>query len=143
MPAGLAAGESVALVEGYAMMGARLAARDAELKALKETINSINSFAVQYETERSKVDVNRLLNISSFSIERMNDALEEFEIEEEPHGHGHDDATCTDESHDHGHSHDHKKEQDDHGHSHGHSHGHDHDLEANDSTGLVPAARNS
>ena len=54
-----------------------------ELRTLKEVILSINSFAELYETERSKVDITKLLNISSFSIERMNASLEEFEIDVE------------------------------------------------------------
>merc|ERR1719502_458515 len=66
-----------------------------ELATLKATISSINSFAELYETERSKIDIDRLLNISAFSIERMNATLDEFEIDvgdpikEDANEHGH------------------------------------------------------
>ena len=53
----------------------------AELQALKETISQINAFAELYETERSKVALDKLLNISAFSIERMNSTLDEFDID--------------------------------------------------------------
>lgn len=81
-----------------------------ELRALKEQISSINSYAEQYDTERSKVDIAKLLNISAYSIERMNTTLDEFEIDiEEPtkddgagHEHGHGGSSADDgNEHDH------------------------------------------
>jgi G3E family GTPase len=100
-----------------------------ELKKLKTTINSINAFAEQYETERSKVPIEKIMNLSAFSIERMNAAMEEFDIDEvsESHDHGHDD-NCEDEScaHEHGHG-SHESEHGHHESEHGHhesEHGH-------------------
>jgi len=110
----------------------------AELKELKETISSINSFAEQIETERSKVEVQKVMNIASFSIERMNANLDEFEIDlpdmsEEPaHEHGHGGGS----SHEHGHSTDHEhgheedcddcKTESEHGHASDHGHASEH-----------------
>ena len=96
-----------------------------ELKTLKTTINSINSFAEQFETERSKVPIDKLLGLSAFSIERMNASLEEFDIhieddDEEEHGHGHAETS-------HGHGHGHSEAVESHGHGHAeasHEHGH-------------------
>lgn len=101
-----------------------------ELMELKETINSINSFAELYETERSKVSLDKVMNLSSFSIERMNAKLDEFDIDVgEPVAagasssteHGHDEAP-TDAAHEHGHaepSHEHGHVESEHGHADG------------------------
>merc|ERR1719502_2036200 len=78
-----------------------------ELKALKTTIGSINAFAELYQTERSKLDITKLLNISSFSIERMNATLDEFEIDlgepvkedQNEHGHGGGGADASEHGH--------------------------------------------
>jgi len=101
----------------------------AELTTLKTTINSINAFAEQYECERSKVPLDKIMNLSAFSIERMNAAMDEFEIDDidGSHDHGHDDS-CEDEScaHEHGHS-SHESEHGHHESEHGHhesEHGH-------------------
>mmetsp|Transcript_49185 Transcript_49185/g.128349 ORF Transcript_49185/g.128349 Transcript_49185/m.128349 type:complete len:533 (+) Transcript_49185:133-1731(+) len=114
-----------------------------ELKELKETVVSINAFAELFETERSRVPIDKLLNIASFSIERMNASLEEFEIDlpdpepEVGHEHGH--AAVHEHGHasEHGHADgdadcdacaaesDHGHAESDHGHAsdHGHSSG--------------------
>jgi len=104
-----------------------------ELKELKETICSINSFAELYETERSKVSLDKVMNLSAFSIERMNAKLDEYDIdlgEPEPassNEHGHDDGPK--DAHEHGHGepeHGHAEAVHDHGHaeeSHEHGHG--------------------
>ena len=42
-----------------------------ELQKLEDEIYAINQFAERYPTERSKIDIQKLLNISAFSIERM------------------------------------------------------------------------
>ena len=85
-----------------------------ELRELKETISSINAYAELYETERSKVAIDKLLGISAFSIERMNASLDEFDIdvadpvkeakEDASHGHGHDEGPSTAAGHEHGHA---------------------------------------
>ena len=101
-----------------------------ELSDLKETIASINSFAELYETERSKVNLDKVMNLSAFSIERMNAKLDEFEIDvsvpEAAAGssneHGHDDAAAS--AHEHGHAEQPAADQE-HGHAEsGHEHGH-------------------
>jgi len=68
-----------------------------ELAELKTTIHSINSFAELIETERSNVDLGKIMNLSAFSVERLQGALDEFDIEdlnesmeEGGHSHGHD-----------------------------------------------------
>ena len=119
-----------------------------ELKELKEQIHSINSFAELIETERSRVPVEKVMNIASFSIERMNATLDEYEVELEPmnfipmpgksyknfpevgtsehdhaveHGHETDhDPDCAETDHGHADISDHgHAEQSDHGHSSG------------------------
>merc|ERR1740139_521157 len=80
----------------------------AEMKQLKETVTSINSFAEQIETRNSRVDLGKIIGINAFSLERMAGALDEYESEE-------DDDVCTLE----GCTHDHE-----HGHGHADAHGH-------------------
>jgi len=105
-----------------------------ELRELKETIHSINGFAELYETERSKVPIDKVMNLSSFSIERMKDALEEFEMEEigdedhghvSEHGHGH----ASEHGHGHASEHGHAEKEE---HEHGHASEHGHAEKAND-----------
>ena len=82
----------------------------AELHELKQTISSINSFAELIETERSRVNLQKILNMNSFSVERLDGALDEFDLEEieeaasgQGHGHGHDEQQqqqVTDHGHD-------------------------------------------
>ena len=94
-----------------------------ELKELKETISSINSFAELYETERSRIPLEKVMDLQAFSIERMNSALDEFDIEDV------EDEVCTDENctHDHAHAHGHGGEHEHHEHGHEEEHGHGHD----------------
>lgn len=112
-----------------------------ELAELKETILSINSFAELYETERSKVSLDKVMNLSSFSIERMNAKLDEYDIDVgDPDAggagssteHGHDEAPSS-SAHEHGHaeaaggSGAHQSEHGHHENEHGHAeteHGH-------------------
>lgn len=119
----------------------------AELRALKDTVYSVNQFAEQIETKQSRVDLSKILGINAFSLDRMASALDEYESEEEEictvegcthdHEHGHSAADA------HGHA-DHvndgssaraaaAKPDPDHGHGHGHAqkaaeseHGHGH-----------------
>lgn len=99
-----------------------------ELTELKATINSINSFAELIETERSKVDLAKIMNLCAFSVERLQGALDEFDIEdlnesmaEGGHSHGHDEHVS-----EHGHAetehaeteHGHDEDCDDDSHSH-------------------------
>jgi len=123
-----------------------------ELKELKRTISSINSYAGLFETERSKINLDHIMNISAFSIERLNKGLDEFEIDlgddddAAAAEHGHDAEVCELE-HGHGGEHGHASDHQDtvsteHGHvevsDHGHASGggassesaHDHASEA-------------
>lgn len=109
-----------------------------ELSDIKDRIKSINSFATIITSERSRVPLDQILGLNTFSLSKLEEVdstlmePEEETIEEHSHAvaHVHDD-TCghTDDGHGHGHGHD-----SDHGHApsghsrddHAHSsHGHD------------------
>jgi len=124
----------------------------AQLKEVRETIYSVNSFAEQIETRQSKVPTDKLMGMNTFSLERFQEEMKEYDIdaneectdenctdetcathghhEHGHHEHGHGGHECTDackeDAHghaDHGHS--------EYGHSeHGHSdHGHAQECE--------------
>jgi len=126
----------------------------AQLAEVKETIHSINTFAEQIECRNSRVGMDKLTDIKSFSLERFDEEMKEYDIDtpgpsvpstvvsdgEHAHGHGHhehghgeDDCgdDCDHESHkEHGHGH---AESEEHAHGHaedcketgpGHEHGH-------------------
>lgn len=83
----------------------------AELQEVKEELLSINAFAELIETVQSVVDLDRVLGVNSFSVEKTLEVDPAFlqadpPAEPEPCS----DVTCTD----HGHAH-----------SHGHAHGHE------------------
>jgi G3E family GTPase len=72
-----------------------------ELSDLEERIREINSFAHLIKTERSRVPLDQILNLNSFSLEKLvevDPTLMDDEVpeEEEDHGHSH--------SHEHGES---------------------------------------
>jgi len=104
-----------------------------ELATLRATIGSINSFAELYETEKSKLDINKLLNISAFSIERMEARLDEFDIDidnpvaDSSNEHGHDSGGAAHEN-EHGHGDvepvEHGAAESEHGHMDSSEHGH-------------------
>jgi len=77
----------------------------AELEEVEARIRGINPYAKLYRTQKSEIDIARVLNQGAFDLERILE-LEPAFLEEDEHGHHH-----------HGH---------DHGHAHGHAHGHDH-----------------
>eukprot|EP00327_Prymnesium_parvum_P018195 CAMPEP_0113292458 /NCGR_PEP_ID=MMETSP0008_2-20120614/34669_1 /TAXON_ID=97485 /ORGANISM="Prymnesium parvum" /LENGTH=455 /DNA_ID=CAMNT_0000144591 /DNA_START=65 /DNA_END=1428 /DNA_ORIENTATION=- /assembly_acc=CAM_ASM_000153 len=98
-----------------------------ELIDLKKTIASINSFAELIETERSRVDLKKILNMNSFSVERLDGALDEFDVEEleeaqQGHGHGHDEQVA------------------EHGHEDSHEHGHEEKMDCDQCAAPVTAA---
>lgn len=104
-----------------------------ELTELKRTISSINSYAALYETEQSKINLEHIMNISAFSIERLHKGLDEFEIDlgDDEEEAGHDAEVCElEHGHggEHGHGSDHQEEAS-HASEHGHvevsDHGHD------------------
>jgi G3E family GTPase len=92
-----------------------------ELAKIEATVRAINPSARIHRTERSNIDLTKVLNQGAFNLERA--------LENEPHFLDHDhhehDHTCgPDCGHDH-HHHDHDHHHHDHhGHDHGHDHGH-------------------
>ncbi len=94
-----------------------------ELARVEATIRAINPTARIHRTERSNVDLAKVLDQGAFNLERA--------LENDPHfldhGHDHHDhdhvcgPDCGHDHHHHGHDHHH-----DHGHDHHHGHDHDH-----------------
>jgi len=76
-----------------------------QIAEVKETVSSINGYAEQIETNQEKqVDLDRILGLSAFSLERAEDLSEWTEEPEEETACT--DAGCTeDHSHSHGHGH--------------------------------------
>jgi len=126
-----------------------------ELESVIDRIRSMNSFAKIIRSERSRVPLDQILGISSFSLEKVveidptlmdeDDAADDSDAHDHAsHGHDHDghthDEHCGHETdHGHGHGHEHSQHKDgaagggashDHGHDHGHGHGHEHDQAA-------------
>ncbi|XP_009148960.1 COBW domain-containing protein 1 [Brassica rapa] len=86
-----------------------------ELDTLMQRIKTINSMAHMKRTKYGKVDLDYVLGIGGFDLERIENSVNEEEKEDHD-DHHHD--------HDHGHDcHDHHKEHD---HEHGHHDSHDH-----------------
>jgi len=96
-----------------------------EKQAVRKTLRSINAIATIVECERSRVDLDQLLGIGSFSLDNVSHLLEQLEEEEEE---------PADDGHGHGHSHEHGSCSEagcghEGGHEHGHGHGHGHEAE--------------
>lgn len=92
-----------------------------ELSAIETTVRKINPSAHIHRTERSGVDLDKILDRGAFDLARA--------IETDPHfldeaEHGHPDHECGPDCDHHDHDHHHH-----HDHAHNHSHGHDHDHE--------------
>ena len=90
-----------------------------EVRKIEDTVRAINPSARIYHTERSNVDLKKILDLGAFDLERA--------LENDPQflEHGHEDHVCgPDCDHDHDH-HDHDHHHHDHEH-HGHDHHHDH-----------------
>ncbi|XP_024970523.1 uncharacterized protein LOC112509670 [Cynara cardunculus var. scolymus] len=89
-----------------------------EVAALIQRIKSINRMADLKRTEFGKVDLDYVLGIGGFDLERIDAAIENeaSKDDEHHHNHGHD--------HDHEHSHDHAHEHHHHDHDHDHQHEH-------------------
>jgi G3E family GTPase len=113
-----------------------------ELDEVEERIRSINSFAKCIKTEKSRVPLDQILNLNSFSLEKLvevDPTLMDEDEDEHDHEHVHDEH-CNhcheDHVHDdhckHGHVHDEHCHHDhgdhckEHGHEHGHENGHEH-----------------
>ncbi|CAL9215149.1 unnamed protein product [Arabidopsis halleri] len=90
-----------------------------ELASVMQRIKTINSMAHMKRTKYGKVDLDYVLGIGGFDLERIESSVNEEEKEDHE---GHDDH-----HHEHGHDcHDHNNEHD-HEHEHHHSHDHTHD----------------
>lgn len=86
----------------------------AQLDALEQRIRSMNVLAKIYRTRNSEVEMDRLLGVGAFDLDRALELDPEFLYEAEAHG-----------SHEHGHEHEHPHE-DEHEHKH-HEYHHHHD----------------
>jgi G3E family GTPase len=98
---------------------------DTELAAVMEQVRSINGVAEVIKTTNSVVDLDKVLGVSSFSIEKTLEVDPDFLEDEEGHAAAtaaHDGAAADGGDHGHGHSHDGGKTEchEDHGHGHGH-----------------------
>lgn len=94
----------------------------AEVSALIQRIKGINSMAELKRTEFGKVDLDYVLGIGGFDLERIDDAIEDEASKEDEHEHDHDHENCHNPDHDHhhhNHDHDHKHEHHDHTHDPG------------------------
>jgi len=101
-----------------------------QVHKIKERVHSINSFAELIESTKSEVPLDKILDLSSFSLERMED-LSEWIEDDEPEEEGCGDPDCEEEhgeGHAHGHGHGDAKGHGDKaagaGHGEGHSSGH-------------------
>jgi G3E family GTPase len=61
-----------------------------ELEELEERIREINSFAHLIKTERSKVPLDQILNLNSFSLEKLVEVDPTLMDEDDDHDHDHD-----------------------------------------------------
>jgi len=110
-----------------------------QLTDVKERIASMNSFASLITSERSRVPLDEVLGLNTFSLDKLVEIdptiMEEEEVAEahdHAHSHAHD-ANCGHDSTSCGHDHDHCHDNDC-GHDHAHSHAHDANC-GHDSTG--------
>jgi len=89
-----------------------------EVSSLVERIRGINRMANLKRAEYGKVDLDYVLGIGGFDLERIESAVSEK---------SHEDLAEHDHHHEHEHDHDHHHDHDhDHHHHHDHDHGHDH-----------------
>ncbi|OLP60998.1 cobalamin biosynthesis protein CobW [Xaviernesmea oryzae] len=97
-----------------------------ELARIEATVRVINPSARIYRTERSNIDLTRVLDQGAFSLERALENDPHF-LEEAAHEHDHVcGPDCDHDHHHHHHAHDHDHDHHDHHHDHDHHH-HDHD----------------
>uniref|UniRef100_A0ACD5ZFG4 Uncharacterized protein n=1 Tax=Avena sativa TaxID=4498 RepID=A0ACD5ZFG4_AVESA len=87
-----------------------------EVSSLVERIRSINRMANLKRAQYGKVDLDYVLGIGGFDLERIESAVTEEPHDEHEHEH----------EHDHGHEHHHDHGHDHHHHHHDHEHKHDH-----------------
>ncbi|CAM0942786.1 unnamed protein product [Alopecurus aequalis] len=94
-----------------------------EVSSLVERIRSINSMANLKRAQYGKVDLDYVLGIGGFDLERIESAVTEEPNDEDEHEHEH--AHEHEHHHDHNHDHDHDHHHHEHDHKHDH-HAHDH-----------------
>lgn len=88
-----------------------------EIASLVQRIRNINQMAQLKRTKFGQVDLDYVLGIGGFDLERIESAINADEAKEEHHDH----------EHEHGHDHDHHHHHEhDHEHEHHHHHAHDH-----------------
>lgn len=90
----------------------------AEVAALVQRIKSINRMAELKRTEYGKVDLDYVLGIGGFDLERIDAAIEDEASKEDEHHHEHE--------HEHDHDHENCNNPDHHHHDHDHDHKHEH-----------------
>uniref|UniRef100_R7WAJ5 Uncharacterized protein n=1 Tax=Aegilops tauschii TaxID=37682 RepID=R7WAJ5_AEGTA len=95
-----------------------------EVSSLVERIRSINRMANLKRAQYGKVDLDYVLGIGGFDLERIESAVTEEPHDEHEHEHEHEHKH--DHDHDHAHDHDHHHHDHDHKHDH-HAHDHTHD----------------
>ncbi|KAL2602788.1 hypothetical protein AAZV13_10G247800 [Glycine max] len=97
---------------------------ESDIASLVQRIRKINSLANLKRTEYGKVNLDYVLGIGGFDLERIENAINDEGAKEDhdhSHDHEHEHHDHDHHHHDHDHSHDHKHEHHDH-HSHDHSH---------------------
>ncbi|KAM3244783.1 hypothetical protein ACQJBY_056239 [Aegilops geniculata] len=94
-----------------------------EVSSLVERIRSINRMANLKRAQYGKVDLDYVLGIGGFDLERIESAVTEEPHDEHEHEHEH--KHEHEHHHDHAHDHDHDHHHHDHNHKHDH-HAHDH-----------------
>ncbi|XP_052175499.1 uncharacterized protein LOC127790215 isoform X2 [Diospyros lotus] len=87
-----------------------------EVASLIQRIRNINHMAHMKRTQFGKVDLDYVLGIGGFDLERIESAVNSEGSDHDSHGHDHD------HHHHHHHDHDHKHEHHDDHHSHDHTH---------------------
>ncbi|KAE9618558.1 putative cobalamin (vitamin B12) biosynthesis CobW [Lupinus albus] len=96
---------------------------ESDIASLVQRIRKINSMANLKRTEFGKVNLDYVLGIGGFDLERIESAVND-EGAKEDHDHNHD---HNHEHHDHDHDHNHEHHDHDHDHKHEHHHAHTHD----------------
>lgn len=92
-----------------------------EVDSLIQRIRKINRMANLTKTQFGSVNLDYVLGVGGFDLERIENAVTEEKDDHGSHDHDHD------HHHDHGHDHHHE-------HGHQHEHGHDHDHHSHDHT---------
>ncbi|KAF8041747.1 hypothetical protein BT93_A0374 [Corymbia citriodora subsp. variegata] len=95
-----------------------------EIASLVQRIKNINHMAQLKRTKFGQVDLDYVLGVGGFDLERIESAINAEEAKEDHHDHEHEHEHEHDHEHDHHHHHEHNHE---HEHHHHHAHDHSHD----------------